>query len=173
MTAPNKIDKLELGDRVLELSAEGETSQSIADIVTAEITTGKISQPTVSRYLKKVRVKRAAQALSVMQGYVQVELPTDLAILSDIKRDYVSLRKSVFDRFTGVVAGKILPGGIEPVPATLKNLMLLDNALHELVKTTLRFVGAGGLEMPGLEEALKAAEENMGVIPSLDGVKAA
>ena len=172
MSAANKIDKLELGDRVLELSSEGETSQSIADIVTAEMTTGKISQPTVSRYLKKVRVKRAAVALSVMQGFVQMELPADLAILSDIKRDYVSLRKSVFDRFTGAVAAEILPGGVEPIPATLKNIMLLDAALHEFIKTTLRFVGVAS-EMPGLEEALKAAEENMGVIPSLDGVKAA
>ena len=173
MAAQNKIEKYQLGDKVLALAGTGATAQAIAEILTEDLEGDSISQPTVSRYLQKVRGERAVAAQTVMDNFVEVELPADLQILSDIKTDYLSFRNDIKDRMTGTITATIMPQGMETVPATLKNLMTIDNALHELVKTTLRFVGVGDNDMPGLAEAIKLAEQNMGVIPSLDKEKAA
>ena len=139
MAAADKIEKYGLTERVLTLSGQGKPTQEIADIITAEGPT-TLSQSTVARYLAKVKQRRRDAADQVVSEFIRTELPNDLSVLKQLKQEYLSVRNRLFAYLTGQVASDI---GMK-IDYDLKNLMALDDRLHDLVKTTLRFVGADG-----------------------------
>jgi len=142
MSTINKIEKYGLTDRILALQGQGKPTQEIADIVSGELEGDNISQSAVSRYLKKVRVERKEAADQVITEYVKAELTGDLDMLKMMKQDYLSFRNTCLGVLTGKVVAEISPNGV--IVYDLKTLMTLDDKLHELIKTTLRFVGADG-----------------------------
>lgn len=87
MSAQNKIEKYQLQDRTLELSARpGLTHTQIAEILTTELAgRASVSQATVSRWLKAVRQERGEQTRQVVQDHIQATVPADLQALEEVE----------------------------------------------------------------------------------------
>jgi len=135
VSAVNKIKKWALEERTIAL-AVGHTHQEIAEILTNDLD-GKdtISQPTVSRFLKDVYEQRKSALGPIIKNYVETKLGSDLEILDELKRDNLNV-------YRGLVTGVVTPeGGIK---YGFKERMASHDRLHELIKTTLRFVGVPG-----------------------------
>jgi len=80
-----KIEKHNLGPRVLRmLLKEGKTSAQIAETLTREGI--KISQPTVSRFIKAQRENARDEVQDILHDHVQRELPKDLTALEEMER---------------------------------------------------------------------------------------
>ena len=80
MSAKNIIKTYHLEDKVRVLKVQGLSDQEIADRLNKEDLVGKdsISQPTVSRFVKKDRKLRSKTAKTIVDDYLfeSVEHPT-------------------------------------------------------------------------------------------------
>ncbi len=79
MARVSKIDQFSLDRRVLDLIKQGKKSPEIAAILTAEGV--EISQPTVSRWLKKQRDSNQGKIQDIIQDHVEKTVPADLDAL--------------------------------------------------------------------------------------------
>lgn len=172
MAAINKIEKYELGERCLELSVQGKTTTEIAEILTKEIEgKGRISQPTVSRWLKKVRAERKETANAILTDYLNTSLPADLKILDELSQFYLTIFRdkiadvlSHLDELVAKVAtlpqllkakvvnidevkkvleemGQVRDEMHAALNIDLKTRMAAGDRLHGIVQTKLRWVG--------------------------------
>jgi len=137
--AKGVIERYGMEERILTLSMSGNTETQIAQIVSEELPDDvSVSQPTISRFLKKVKTERAAKAGAVIDGYLEAELPADLQVLTDMKKVYLSFQKKILD----VALGKVTPMKDDGFMAyDLKTLFAINDRLLELVKTTLKILG--------------------------------
>lgn len=98
-TDATKIQKYGLEERILDLSL-GRTSSQVAELVTAELQAkgiqDQISQPTVSRFLRKVRASRAEETRNIVQEHIKAHVPKDLEAIEEIEL-------WLLDRFRGRV----------------------------------------------------------------------
>ena len=134
MPAINKIDKYELGDRVLALSGEGKTTSQIAEIITTELSGREtISQPTVSRWLQKVRKDRSDQTKQIFHDHIKVVLPADLAALEEIEAFLL-----------GIFRNLVSPGaGEDQVKGSYDRETRIGAGMKaaKIIETKLRFAG--------------------------------
>lgn len=80
----SKIETQQLAGRIEELIASGTaTSQGIAAALKTE--GYAISQPTISRYLKKVRETRTDETRKIVEDHIQKTVPADLDALESIE----------------------------------------------------------------------------------------
>jgi len=97
MAAINKIEKYQLQERTLELSGEGKTTHEIAQVLTRELGgQDRVSQPTVSRWLKKKHVERRQIARVIVDDYIQESLPNDLKILDELSTFHLGIFRGTF-----------------------------------------------------------------------------
>jgi len=84
MPKVGKIEKHDLGPRILTLlTEEGKGSKEIAVILTKE--GFKLSQPTVSRWIKKQRENHKDEVQDIITKHVTKVLPNDLQALEDME----------------------------------------------------------------------------------------
>ena len=92
MPQVNKIEKYELEKRVLALSGAGETTLSIAEIISKEIKEkgidDNISQAAVSRWIKSQRAERKEQTQQVVSDKIQETVTADMDALEVIKNKF-------------------------------------------------------------------------------------
>lgn len=84
MARQSVIEKYQLGPRVETLSyREGKSDTEIARILKAE--GFRVSQPTVSRYLRDVKQTAAEEVTGIIQEHLGKELPKDLDVLEKME----------------------------------------------------------------------------------------
>jgi len=84
MSEPMKIDKFNLGSRVLALAGQGESTMSIAKIITAEGSVD-LSQSAVARWLKHERRERGELTRTVVQEAIKAQVPADMKALDEVE----------------------------------------------------------------------------------------
>jgi hypothetical protein len=84
MAKAGKIEQLNLGPRIMDLIGQGLGTHDIAAKLRAEGI--KISQPTVSRWVKDAREKSQAKAEKIFSDHVERELPKDLEALEQMEK---------------------------------------------------------------------------------------
>lgn len=144
MAAQNKIVKYNLQDRTLALSVDHNHKQ-IAGILTKELDgQDTISQPTVSRFIKRIRKEREETAKGIVTDYMKESLPADLRLLDEVATFHLAI-------FRGKLVGKVNGKELEKISLTDQRVAARD--LHEILKTKFRFVGVpdGDLEGEGVE----------------------
>ena len=130
---PCKIEKYRLEDRTLVLDAEGKTTLEIAEVLTKELEgLATISQPTVSRWLKKTRKDRKNAAQPILDKYLGETLPNDLKILDELLKKYLAISRNT-------VAGEIV--GENSQKYDLKTQMAAEDRITHIIGMKLRFVG--------------------------------
>jgi len=80
----SKIDKWELGPRIIQMSLKPMTDAEIARTLKAE--GYEISQPTLSRWLKEHRHDATDEVQQILHDHNVKELPKDLEALEEIQR---------------------------------------------------------------------------------------
>lgn len=99
MPQVNKIEKYEIGPRVLDLSV-GRNTREVAAAITEELQARgineSISQATVSRWLRAIREARAEHTRSKVQEHIQEHVPADLNAIEEVEL-------WLLDRFRGKV----------------------------------------------------------------------
>lgn len=83
-TTISMIDRFNLGERVLTLAGQGESTMSIARTMTKEGPVS-LSQSTVSRWLKKTRQERSEQTRAVVQEAIKEQVPADMKALNEVE----------------------------------------------------------------------------------------
>lgn len=140
MAAKKIIETYKLGDRILSLTAQGKKARDVADILNREELAGKdsISQPTISRWLKKVRKDRGVTAKGIVDDYLKESIPKDLELLDEIVHFHLVL-------FRGKVT--ILEKDGEKVKAAevgLNERRTAARDIHSILQTKMRFIGVDG-----------------------------
>lgn len=167
MPPNNKIQQYGLGNRALELHAEGYVHRQIAKILTEELA-GKdsVSQATVSRWLLKERRKRKAVAEVILDDYINVSLPADLKILDELTETLLSifryntgglnkilklLQANVVDleAYRSLKIELDAQQSINLPPTDLKVGMQASDRLHQILNTKFRFLGVGDPDEEG------------------------
>jgi hypothetical protein len=138
MAAVNKIEKFNLSDRVLALSGQGKTTHEISDIITKEAE-GKyrVSQPTVSRYLKSIRQERSEQTRQLVHEHIKEHVPHDLQALEDLEAEYLHIFNS--KKEPSVESGEE-PEKLE-YAFDLKERMSAGDRIVKIIETKLRYAG--------------------------------
>jgi len=92
MPKVGKIQKHDLGPRILSLlTEEGKGSKQIAAILTEE--GFKLSQPTVSRWIKQQRENHEDEVQDIIRKHVTGVLPNDLQALEDMEEQCLAWAK--------------------------------------------------------------------------------
>lgn len=92
MPKVGKIEKHKLGPRILSLlTEEGKGSKEIAAILTEE--GFKLSQPTVSRWIKQQRDNHGDEVQALIRQHVKKVLPDDLQALEDMETQCLAWAK--------------------------------------------------------------------------------
>lgn len=178
MSTNNKIDQYNLQDRVLSLRAAGNSTRVIAQILSDELD-GKdtISQPSVSRWIKKETQRRKAVSDVVIEDYITTSLPGDLKILDELAETYLGLFRHNTGALNKVL--KFLQSSVPslddyralkaelesylPAQKTKGNLnipieidkpnlqtgMQAGDRLHSILQTKFRFIGVGDQDEEG------------------------
>lgn len=136
MPAEQKIIRYGLQERALALR-EQYTHREIADILTKELA-GKdtISQPAVSRFLKKVTKHRSKILGPIRDKFVATELESDLKILKQNLKDAQGLRETAFNQMTG----RVTP--INKNQAyNMADFLRFDNVVQSYLKIVFHFCG--------------------------------
>jgi hypothetical protein len=117
-TDATKIQKYGLEERILELSV-GRTTTEVSDAITAELQAegiqDQISQPTVSRFLRKVRAARAEETRNLVQDHIKAHVPKDLEAIEEIESfllerfrgrlDLSKLSESLAEKVAAIIEG--------------------------------------------------------------------
>lgn len=92
MPGLNKIDKFQLGDRILALCGDGLTDEEISNTLNQEAEGNyTVSRPTVSRWLQGVRRARAQKTKKVYDEHIEVVLPQDLEALERLEKYFLGI----------------------------------------------------------------------------------
>lgn len=92
MAKVGKIQKHNLGPRIFSLlTEEGKGSKEIAEILTQE--GFKLSQPTVSRWIKQQRDNHRDEVQDIIRKHVTQVLPDDLVALEEMERQCLDWAK--------------------------------------------------------------------------------
>ena len=172
MAAINKIDKYELGELVLKLSGENKTAEEIAGLITVKLAgLDSISQPSISRWLKNVRLERSEQTKHIVQEHIKATVPKDLEALDEIEQFLLEVfRNRVLDPETEL-----------PKDGTydLKDRQTAGMNALKIIETKLRFAGlledpeVAGMRVPKSIEELSddEIEERLQKFGELKAVK--
>lgn len=99
MPALNKIDKFQLGDRILALCGDGLTDEEIAKVLNHEGAGHyTLSRPTVSRWLQGVRRERAQKTKKVYDDHIEAVLPNDLQALERLETHFLAIALPNFNK---------------------------------------------------------------------------
>jgi len=99
MPGLNKIDKFQLGDRILALCGDGLTDEEISKILNQEaVGAYTVSRPTISRWLQGVRRARAQKTKKVYDEHIEVVLPQDLEALERLEKYFLGVALPNFNK---------------------------------------------------------------------------
>jgi hypothetical protein len=139
MAAKNIIKTYHLEDRIRTLKVQGLSDEQIANKLNAEDLSGKdsISQPTISRWIKKDRKLRAKTAQTIVDDYMTESIPADLKLLDEITAFHLNV-------FRAKVTLKEKDGSvIEASNMSFNDRRTAARDIHAIVQTKMRFVGVG------------------------------
>lgn len=103
--AAGKIEKLGLVKRVEDLIAAG-TCSSDAISVALKSAGFNVSQPTISRYLKKTREERREETQKILSDHVQAHVPGDLDALETMEAQCLQWAQEDNAAFAHRLAGR-------------------------------------------------------------------
>jgi predicted transcriptional regulator len=103
--ATGKIEKLGLVKRIEELVSQG-TASSEAISVALKAEGFNVSQPTVSRYLKKTRDSRREATQDILNNHIQEHVPADLTALEAMEAQCLTWAHENNDAFAHRLAGR-------------------------------------------------------------------
>lgn len=127
MGRPNKIDQLNLAEKVLCLAAT-KTSREISAIL-AQDDKVDISHVAVARYIKGMREERAEQTRALVQEHIRGTVPTDLQTLDELVAELTALFREK---------------NKEGKPAhDLTERLKVARELRQAIDTKLKYSGAG------------------------------
>lgn len=136
MASVQKIEKYGLQERTLTLLSEGHSHQEIAEILTKELEgRDTISQPAVSRWLKKVRRRRQEVVQPKVDKFLEETVESDLKCLQEMM-DFQ------YQQFKGRLAADISGG--QPRILGLKERNQAHDRLLEILKVKFRWMGIDG-----------------------------
>jgi DNA-binding transcriptional ArsR family regulator len=139
--ATGKIEKLGLVKRIEELISAGTcSSEAISNALKVE--GFNVSQPTVSRYLKRTRDERQEETQKIISDHVQTHVPADLTALEAMEAQCLTWAHEDNDAFAHRLAGRHIAARLSDWvgiilaanPAAHTNPESLDNARHLAVK---------------------------------------
>jgi len=142
--AAGKIEKLGLVKRIEDLIAQG-TGSSEA-ISTALKNEGfNVSQPTISRYLKRTREERREETQKILSDHVQAHVPGDLTALEEMEAQCLTWAHEDNDAFAHRLAGRNIAARLDEWvgiilsanPVEHNDPESLDNARHLAVKAIM------------------------------------
>jgi hypothetical protein len=139
MPAKNIIKTYRLEDRIRVLKMQGLSDDKIADRLNKEDLVGKdsISQPTVSRFVKKDRKLRAAASKNLIDTYMAESLPKDLEIIDEIVAFHYNImhaKMSLKNAKTGNI--------VEASDFDLNDRRIAARDLNTVLKTKFDLLGA-------------------------------
>lgn len=112
MAGSGKIEAWGLAPRIEELISSGvKTSVEISAVLKSD--GFDVSQPTISRYLKKVRETRCEETRKIVQDHVQKTVPTDLKALEDMEAQCLTWAEEDLNAFAHRLAAKHIDEHIE------------------------------------------------------------
>jgi hypothetical protein len=136
MPMESKIVQFSLAERTMALVQQGKTTRDIAEILTAEAA-GRyvVSRSAVQRYLKPLREKFRTKAATIIEQFVEENLPGELDRLTQMSAFFWAI-------FTGTLTAEI---GKDGATYTYELSTRWDAArmIHDLAKTLLKAAGAG------------------------------
>lgn len=138
MAAKNIVRTYRLEDRIRVLKMQGLSDAQIADCLNKEDLAGKdsISQPTVSRFIKKDRKLRAAASKNLITDYMTESLPKDLVIIDEIVAFHYNImhaKLSLRDTKTGTLT--------ESSDFNLNDRRIAARDLNTVLKTKFDLIG--------------------------------
>lgn len=155
MAARNKIMVYNLGPAAEEMSARGLTTMEIAEELSRRLQSDgindSVSQPSVARYLKKVREDRAAQTKQIVHEHLKTTIPKDLEALDEIEAYFLAIFRDE----------KINPETKEVEPAGFTTQERARAAMNArvIIETKLRYSGV--LEDPDKEAAARRVADEI------------
>jgi predicted transcriptional regulator len=121
-----KIEKLGLVKRIEELIMAGtNSSEGIAAALKAE--GYAISQPTISRYLKRTREERREETQKIISDHVQATVPADLTALETMEAQCLAWAQEENDSFAHRLAGRNIA---QNLTAWLDRILTINPASH-------------------------------------------
>ena len=131
------IERYSLADRVLALTAQGKKDYEIAEILNKTDLEGvdTISQPTISRWLKKIRAERGTTSRGIVEEYLKESIPADLKLMDELTQFHLVI-------FRGKVAASVTGGKPEQIGLSEQRTAARD--IHEILKTKMKFIGVDG-----------------------------
>jgi hypothetical protein len=150
MAKASKIERYGLTERALELSVSKNTHE-IAVILSEELDGDTISQPTVSRFLAKVRKQRREISHAIVEENLSRTLTTDLEIVD-------ALIKKEKPFALGEVGERLQGGAVQQI--TVDDQRAAAREIREWLKLKWRFIGVpnDGEEAELAETRLAAAK---------------
>jgi DNA-binding transcriptional ArsR family regulator len=139
--ATGKIEKLGLVKRIEDLIAQGTCSSEA--ISTALKTEGfNVSQPTISRYLKRTREERREETQKILSDHVQAHVPGDLTALETMEAQCLEWAHEDNDVFAHRLAGRNIADRLDEWVGLILSANVaahtdqesLENARHLAVK---------------------------------------
>ena len=145
MGQSSKITQYQLEARVLALRVSGASHEEIAATVTRELRSEKkiedtISRSSVTRWLDKTDADRRQALGAIQDEYVREHAVSDLEKLNELIDYHYRLWKGDLEDL--FYFGKAL--GSKEMPITLAIQTSAGRQLHELLKTSFRFMGVAG-----------------------------
>ena len=137
MAAKNIIKTYHLEEKVRRLTAEGLTAEQVADRLNREDLAGKdsISQPTVSRWIKKDRKERGVTARTIVDDYLKESVPADLKLLDELTQFHLTI-------FRGNITILEKDGQkIKVAEIGLNERRIASRDIHSILQTKMRFIG--------------------------------
>jgi hypothetical protein len=140
MAAKNIIRTYKLEDRIRVLKVQGLTDLQVSDRLNKEDLVGKdtISQPTISRWIKKDRKMRGQAAKTIVDDYLIESVPADLKLLDELTQFHLTL-------FRGKTT--ILEKDGEKLKAaevTLNDRRVASRDILSIIQTKMKFIGVDG-----------------------------
>lgn len=140
MAAKNIIKTYKLEEKVRALKTQGLSDDAIAERLNKEDLAGKdsISQPTVSRWVKKDRKLRGNKAKAIVDDYLVESVPADLKLLDEA----IAFHLKIFRAKLTMVDndGNV----IEKSDYSLNDRRIAARDILSIVSTKMKFIGVDG-----------------------------
>lgn len=137
MAAKNIIKTYNLADKIRVLKVSGKSDEAIAEILNREDLAGKdsISQPTVSRFVKKDRKLRERTSRIQVEDYLVDSIPADLKLLDEAIAFHLKIFRSKLTLVDN--DGNV----IEKSDYSLNDRRIAARDILAIVSTKMKFVG--------------------------------